>query len=278
MIPQALINQDIKKWIAEDVPLWDVTSTLLPDSKAIGRIFAKQDGIIAGLPIIKRVFEFLETEFILLVEEGSQVKKKTAVASVKGPIVNLLQAERISLNLLGRMSGIATQTAAMIEIARKTNPTMRVSATRKTAPGLGKYDKYAVVVGGGDTHRFNLSDMVLLKENHLKLFNSITEAIGTAKSKTSFSKKIEIEVQNEEQALEASEAGADIIMLDNFSPVQAKHVISKIRKENPTILIELSGNINLENIENFAIQGVNLISSGSLTHSVKNFDLTMIIE
>ena len=278
MIPQTLIDQDIKKWIAEDVTYWDVTSTLLPDAKAIGRIFTKQDGIIAGLPIIQRVFELLETEFIMLVEEGSHVKKKTAIASVKGPIVNLLQAERVSLNLLGRMSGIATKTAAMIEIARKTNPTIRISATRKTAPGLGKYDKYAVVIGGGDTHRFNLSDMVLLKENHLKLFSSITEAVVTAKSKTSFSKKIEVEVQNEEQALEASNAGADIIMLDNFSPVQAKHVISKIRKENETILIELSGNISAENIENFAIEGVDLISSGTLTHSVKNFDLTMLIE
>ncbi len=278
MIPKTLIDQDIKKWIAEDVSYWDVTSTLLPEAKAIGQIFAKQEGIIAGLPIIQRVFELLETEFTLLVEEGSFVKKKTTVASVKGSIVNLLQAERVSLNLLGRMSGIATKTAAMIENARKTNPTIRISATRKTVPGLGKYDKYAIVVGGGDTHRFNLSDMVLLKENHLKMFNSITEAIDIAKSKTSFSKKIEIEVQNEEQALEASEAGADIIMLDNFSPVQAKHVISKIRKENTTILIELSGNISLENIENFAIEGVDLISSGSLTHSVKNFDLTMLIE
>ena len=278
MIPLALIDEDIKKWLTEDVTYWDVTSTLLPDAKAIGRIFAKQDGIIAGLPIIQRVFELLETEFVLLVEEGSFVKKKTAIASVKGPIINLLQAERVSLNLLGRMSGIATKTAEMVKLARKTNPTIRICATRKTAPGLGKYDKYAVVIGGGDTHRFNLSDMVLLKENHLKLFSSITEAVTTAKSKTSFNKKIEVEVQNEEQALEASEASVDIIMLDNFSPVQAKHVISKIRKENSAILIELSGNISIENIENYAIEGIDLISSGSLTHSVKNFDLTLLIE
>ncbi|MBY9001403.1 MAG: carboxylating.nicotinate-nucleotide diphosphorylase, partial [Candidatus Heimdallarchaeota archaeon] len=144
--------------------------------------------------------------------------------------------------------------------------------------GLSKYDKYAVFIGGGDTHRFNLSDMVLLKENHLRMFNSITEAISLAKSKISFSKKIEVEVQNEEQAIEATEAGANIIMLDNFTPQKAKHVISKIKLINDSVLIELSGNINTDNLEIYAFEGIDLISSGSLTHSVKNFDLTMLIE
>ena len=166
----------------------------------------------------------------------------------------------------------------MIEAAKETNPEIRICGTRKTVPGLSIYDKYAIVVGGGDTHRFNLSDMVLLKENHLQKFKSISEAISIAKLKTSFSKKIEVEVQNEEQAIEAVEAGADIVMFDNFSPIQIKHTISKLKKLNLSTLVELSGNINLDNINLYSIEGINLISSGALTHSVKNFDLTMLIE
>jgi nicotinate-nucleotide pyrophosphorylase (carboxylating) len=278
MIPQALVDEDIKKWLAEDVSFWDVTTSLLPMKTAKGKIYSKQDGIIAGVHIAKRVFELMGADFDITVEDGQKVKKKTQIASIKGDIHALLQAERLALNLLGRLSGIATQTANMLEKARSVNASLRICATRKIVPGLSKYDKFAVTIGGGDTHRFNLSDMILLKENHLSMFNSITEAIEKAKEKTSFSKKIEVEVQNEEQALEAVEAGADIIMLDNFSPVQAKLTIPKIKKINPKVLIELSGNINLDNLEMFSLEGVDLISSGSLTHSVKNFDLTMLID
>lgn len=278
MIPQILIDEDIKKWLAEDISFWDITTSLLPRKTAKGKIYSKQEGIIAGIYIVKRVFELMGADFEILVEDGEKVKKKTQIASVKGDIHVLLQAERLALNLLGRMSGIATQTANMLEKARSINASLSICATRKIVPGLSKYDKFAVTVGGGDTHRFNLSDMILLKENHLSMFESVTKAIEKAKEKTSFSKKIEIEVQNEEQALEAVEAGADIIMLDNFTPVQAKIAIPKIKKMNPNILIELSGNINIDNLEMFSLKGVDLISAGSLTHSVKNFDLTMLIE
>ncbi|MHA2357718.1 MAG: carboxylating nicotinate-nucleotide diphosphorylase [Candidatus Heimdallarchaeaceae archaeon] len=278
MIPLVLVDEDIKKWLAEDIPYWDVTTSLLPSKKAEGKIFAKQDGVIAGLHFVQRVFEILGAEFESQVEEGQQVSKKSLIAKVKGHIQSLLQAERLALNLLGRMSGIATFTAQMIEKARTFNPNIRICATRKVVPGLGKYDKYAVVKGGGDTHRFNLSDMILLKENHLSLFNSISDAITSAKEKTSFSKKIEVEIQNEEQAVEAVYAGADIIMFDNFSPVQVKIVVPKVREINSDILIELSGNISLENLDMYSLEGIDLISSGALTHSVKNFDLTMLID
>jgi len=230
------------------------------------------------LPFVKRIFEIVGTEFEVLVDEGARVSKKTTIVSVKGDIHNLLQAERLALNILGRMSGIATQTDTMLQVARKTNETIRICATRKTVPGLSKYDKYAVIIGGGDTHRFNLSDMVLLKENHLRMFNSISEAVNKAKETISFSKKIEVEVQNEEQAIEATKAGADIVMLDNFSPQQAKLVLPKMKAINDSILIELSGNISLDNLEIYSFEGIDLISSGALTHSVKNFDLTMLIE
>ncbi len=278
MIPQILIDEDLKRWLLEDIPLWDITTSLLPNYKAKGKIFAKQEGIIAGLFLVKRAFEMVGAEIKLLVEEGSKVANKTPIVSFTGDINSLLQIERLSLNILGRLSGIATQTDLMINITKKYNPNIRICATRKTAPGLAKYDKYAITKGGGDTHRFNLSDMILLKENHLKMFKSITEAIEKAKNKTSFSKKIEVEVKNKEEALEAVTAGADIIMLDNFKPVNVKLVIPAIKNVNPSILIELSGNITFENVELYAVEGVDLISSGALTHTVKNFDLTMLIE
>jgi nicotinate-nucleotide pyrophosphorylase (carboxylating) len=278
MIPLFLVDKDIIQWLTEDIPYWDVTSSLLPEKKSQGKIYAKQEGIIAGVNIVKRVFEITGSDFNSQVSDGQHVKKKDLIAIVKGDIRALLQAERLALNLLGRMSGIATLTAQMVEIARKTNENIKICATRKVVPGLGKYDKYAVISGGGDTHRFNLSDMILLKENHLRLFNTITEAITKAKEKTSFSKKIEVEVRNEEEALEAVKAGADIVMLDNFTPVQVKIIIPKVREVNPDILIELSGNITLDNLDMYSLKGVDLISSGSLTHSVKNFDLTMLVE
>ena len=277
MFPTPLIDEDIKKWIKDDITYWDVTTSLIPNIQAEATIIAKQQGIIAGLQVMQRVFEIFGAKFEALVEEGQEVEKKTTIAKVSGPIHSLLQAERIALNIFGRMSGIATLTARMVEKAKEFNPNLRICATRKVAPGLGKYDKYAVMIGGGDTHRFNLSDMILLKENHLQFFLSITHAIEEARKRTSFSKKIEIEVKNEEEALEAAEAKPDIIMLDNFSPVQSKHVIPKIREINPTVLIELSGNITIENIQDYPLEDVDLISSGSLTHSVKNFDVTMLI-
>ncbi len=278
MINEVRIEEDVKRWIAEDISFWDITTSLIPKSKAEAKIFSKQEGIIAGLRIAEKIFEMMGADFKPLVEEGERVAKKAQIASIKGDIHALLQAERLALNILGRLSGIATHTAMMIEVAKETNPEIRICGTRKTVPGLSIYDKYAIVVGGGDTHRFNLSDMILLKENHLQKFRSISDAISVAKSKTSFSKKIEVEVQNEEQAIEAVTAGVDIVMFDNFSPIQVKHTISKIKKLELNVLVELSGNINLDNINHYSIEGVNLISSGALTHSVKNFDLTMLTE
>ncbi|MCK5346005.1 MAG: carboxylating nicotinate-nucleotide diphosphorylase [Candidatus Heimdallarchaeota archaeon] len=278
MIPLILVDEDIKRWLKEDIPYWDITTSLLPEKKTKGKIYSKQEGTIAGLPFVQRIFEMLGTEFNGLVAEGSTVSKKTEIASFEGEFRALLQAERTALNLLGRLSGIATQTAKMITIVRQRKPNLRICGTRKIVPGLSKYDKYAITIGGGDTHRFNLSDMILLKENHIRAFNSITEAIHKSREKTSFSKKIEIEVQNEEQAIEAANSGADIIMLDNFSPVQAEQTITNIKSISHSILIELSGNINIDNLEMYALDGVDLISSGALTHSVKNFDFTMLIE
>ena len=278
MIPVFLIEDDIKKWLKEDLPYWDITTSLVPTKSAKATIYSKQEGTIAGLFIIQKIFEMVGAKFELLVEEGTEVEARVAIATISGKFQSLLQAERVSLNILGRLSGIATKTAKMVKLVRQSNPNLRICGTRKVVPGLGKYDKYAITIGGGDTHRFNLSDMILLKENHLAAFDSLTEAITLAKEKTSFSKKIEVEVQNENEAIEAAKSGVDIIMLDNFSPEEVKHAIPKIREFNPDVLIELSGNITMENLQQYALKGVNLISSGSLTHSVENFDFTMLIE
>ena len=278
MIPIFLIDQDIQNWLKEDLPYWDLTTSLLPEKQAEGKILSKQEGVVAGLFIIKRIFQFVGAECKPLVEEGTYVEKGVQIASISGTFQSLLQAERTALNILGRMSGIATQTFKMVKIAKEGNPSLRISGTRKVVPGLSKYDKYAIITGGGDTHRFNLSDMILLKENHLAGFESITEAIQKAKEKTSFSKKIEVEVQDEKQAIIAAKANADIIMLDNFSPEEVKISIPKIKEFNPEVLIELSGNITMENLHEYALKGVDIISSGSLTHTVKNFDFTMLVE
>lgn len=278
MIPVFLIDDDIKKWLSEDIPYWDITTSLLPEEEAEGKIFTKQTGVVAGLFILERIFSFVGAEFIPLVKDGTEVEDRIPIASVKGKFHSILQAERVSLNILGRLSGIATKTAAMVKIAKEYNPKLRICGTRKVVPGLGKYDKYAITLGGGDTHRFNLSDMILLKENHLAAFESITDAIKTAKERTSFSKKVEVEVQNEREAMEAAKAGADIIMLDNFTPEEVKHTIPKVKEFNSSALVEISGNITLENLSDYSIKGVDLISSGSLTHSVENFDFSMLIE
>ncbi len=277
MIPQILVDEDIKKWIKIDIPFWDITANLLPDKNTSGKIYSKQEGIIAGLPFAKRVFELMKCEFKPLIKEGAYVEKKKAIAEVKGDVKDLLQAERTAINLLGRLSGIATLTNRMIQKAREINENIQVSSTRKVMLGFAKYDKYAVTIGGGDTHRFDLSDMILLKENHLRFFDSVKDAVLYAKEKTSFTKKIEVEVQNDEQAIEAAEAGAEIIMLDNFSAQQVKIVVPKIREILPNVLIELSGNVNLKNIDIYPLELLNLISSGALTHSVENFDLTMLV-
>lgn len=278
MIPEPVIDEDVKRWIKEDISYWDITTSLIPNVSSTAIIYAKQDGIIAGIPVVKRIFEIFGASFNPLVEEGARVAKKTKIALIEGKIHALLQAERVALNIFGRMSGIATATAEMIEKATEVNPNIRICATRKVAPGLSRYDKYAVMVGGGDTHRFNLSDMILLKENHLAFFDSITQAIEEAKQRTSFSKKIEIEVKNEEEALEAAKAAPDIIMLDNFSPQQAKHVIKKIKAINDKVLIELSGNIRANNLTDYPLELVDLVSSGAITHSAKSFDLSMLIK
>ncbi len=279
MIPKIIIKHDVHNWIAEDLPFYDISSSFVPNKKVTAVIIAKQEGIVCGLEIAEEIFSQCGTAFLPLKNDGAHVKKLDQIAQINGMVRDILIAERTALNILGHLSGIATQTNKLVSLLTSQGLKTRIAATRKTLPGLRRYEKYAVEIGGGDTHRLNLSDMVLLKENHLAEFESVTQALQTVKDKISFSKKIEIEVTNETEALEAASTGlADIIMLDNFSPDEIRNVIHKIKKIDPNVLIEASGGITPHNLVDYATAGVDIISMGYLTHSVKNFDLSLLVK
>jgi nicotinate-nucleotide pyrophosphorylase (carboxylating) len=281
LIPQWKIAAKIKEYLDEDIPFWDISSSALPNRVGEAKILAKDTGIIAGIPIALEIFRFLNCKLTPLIAEGSEIlSPPKAIARIDGEIRNILAGERLALNFIGRMSGIATTTHAAQKILNecakknKMKPPI-IAATRKTTPGLRLFEKYAVLVGGGDPHRFALSDSIMLKDNHLCEFQSIRDAIVRTKKVCSFSHKIEVEVETFEQALEAAESGVDIILLDNFSTEELRKIVPKIKEKNPKVILEASGGINLANLAAFIDTGVDIISSGSLTHSVKNFDVSL---
>jgi nicotinate-nucleotide pyrophosphorylase (carboxylating) len=235
-------------------------------------LICKQDGIVAGIWVFCRVFELLDdtVEFDLKVQDGDEVKKGQLMAVVTGDIRGLLSGERTALNYLQRMSGIATYTheiAMLLEGSRTT-----LLDTRKTTPNMRIFEKYAVKTGGGSNHRYNLSDGVMLKDNHIGAAGGITPAVKMAKSYASFVHKIEVEVETLEQVKEAVEAGADIIMLDNMTPAQMKEAVKLI---DGRALTECSGNVTRENIKNIIDVGVDYVSSGALTHSAPIMDISL---
>jgi len=209
--------------------------------------------------------------------DGSTVKKKTVILKIIGDARTLLSIERSLLNILTRMSGIATTTHRLVEKLRRAGYKTRVACTRKVAPGLSYFDKKAVMLGGGDTHRFHLDDLVLIKDNHLVILGGVSQTVKKVKSSVSFSKKIEVEVTKEGKAIEAAKAGADIVMLDNFSPQQVKGTIVLLKREGlrNKVLIEVSGGVNNQNILKFADAGSDILSLGEITDSVKALDLSL---
>jgi len=211
------------------------------------------------------------------VPDGSKVEEKATVLKMVGDARTLLSIERTLLNLLTRMSGIATTTSRLTEKVRRAGYKTRIACTRKVAPGLLYFDKRAVTLGGGDTHRLHLDDLIIVKDNHLAIVGDVGEAVKRVRAAVSFSKKIEIEVSTEEKALEAAKAGADIIMLDNFSPQQIKKTIALLEEKGlrGKVLIEASGGINERNILEFAATGVDILSLGEITDSVKALDMSL---
>ncbi len=266
---------DIERFLNEDLGQeGDITSeSLFANEIGQAKIFSKEDCIVAGLEEISIVFKRTGAETELNVSDGDFVKKNTIVAKIKGPIISILKGERLALNILGRMSGIATQTKELVDLCKSINPKVTVAATRKTTPGFRKFEKKAVFVGGGETHRFGLFDAVMIKDNHLKAIGSVENAIKKVKNKVQ-NKIIEIEVENEKDALVAARMNVDVIMLDNFDSEKAEKITKKIKQINPHVLIEISGGITRNNIEEYA-NFADRISLGCLTHSSKNKDFSL---
>lgn len=278
-LPREIVKEKLKSFLKEDLGHGDVTSDLLVMDGTVveAEIVAKESGVLAGLEEIKPLLEEFGLKTEKLKEDGDRLKKGEAILRVIGDAKTILALERTVLNFLCRMSGIATLTAKLVEMVRKAGFKTIIACTRKTAPGLEYFDKKAVRIGGGDTHRLHLDDMILVKDNHIKVVGSVSEAIKRAKEKASFSKKIEVEVSNLAEALEAARVGADIIMLDNFTPAQIKETLLQLEKEGlrSKVLVEASGGINEDNVVEFASTGVDILSIGMLTHSAKALDLSL---
>ena len=260
--------------LKEDITSEDVTTNcVMPEAKA-GEVdlICKEDGIICGLDVFARVFELLDekTKIEFYVKDGDAVKEKQKLATITGDIRILLSGERTALNYLQRMSGIATYTNSVASLLKGTD--IKLLDTRKTSPNNRIFEKYAVRIGGGHNHRYNLTDGVLLKDNHIGAAGGVKEAVAMAKKYAPFVRKIEVEVENLDMVKEAVEAGADIIMLDNMSPEIMKEAVDIIDKRAE---IEISGNVTKENIERIKGLGVDYVSSGALTHSAPILDLSL---
>ena len=270
------LNADhlIMEALKEDITSEDITTNAVMREACPGEVqlICKQDGVIAGLEVYKRVFELLDekTEVEFYVKDGDVVKNKQLMGVVRGDIRILLSGERVALNYLQRMSGIATYTRSIVDLLEGSKT--RLLDTRKTTPNMRVFEKYAVKVGGGCNHRYNLSDGILLKDNHIGAADSVAKAIEMAKEYAPFVRKIEIEVENLEMVKEAVEAGADIIMLDNMTPNEMREAIKIIDGRAQT---ECSGNVTKENVARLVSVGVDYISSGALTHSAPILDISM---
>jgi len=264
-------KKELLRFLAEDLGKGDISSALLPRKKINARIISRQNAIVAGVKFAKEVFALKGCKVRILKKDGVKVKRNQTILEISGTPQGILSCERTALNLLSRMSGIATQTNELVKKipSRKT----RLYATRKTAPGLRFFDKEAVLIGGGEKHRMSLDQMVMLKDNHLSV-EPLERLIKKAKTKH---RKIEVEVENQRDAILAAKAGANIIMLDNFSPKNISRTISALKKLGlrNKVKLEASGGINTSNISNFAKTGVDMISVGSITNSVSGIDLSL---
>ena len=277
LIPQFYVDDIIKNAIREDINYLDQASAFVidEDNETTARFVAKADGVLCGIDIALRVFELLDSSctFSVYKKDGDEIKKGDLIARIHGKTTYLLQGERTALNLLQHLSGVATQTNAAVKAVEGTK--VSIADTRKTLPGLRALQKYAVVCGGGKNHRFNLSDAAMLKDNHIDAGGGILATVKKLRSRVGHTVKIEVETRNLEEVKLAVEAGADIIMLDNMTAEQMKEAVEYI---NGRALTEASGNITLSNIKEKALSGIDIISMGSLTHSVTAMDISMQID
>ena len=275
------ILASIGEFLAEDIGRGDITTqACVPeDVRGFGKFLAKENLIVCGLPVAEAVFFQLDEESPEIetnINEGDEVFEGDVFATLKGYADVLLTGERVALNLMQRLSGIATLTRQYVRAVEGTNA--QIVDTRKTTPGLRMLEKYAVTIGGAKNHRFGLDDGVLIKDNHIALAGGVKEAVKAAKDSVGHLHKIEVEITNWAQLREAIEAGADIVMLDNQTPVEAAKLVEMARNLNPSVLIESSGGMNLDTVRDYAEAGVDLISVGRLTHSARAVDISFKIQ
>ena len=274
-----LIEDALRGFLDEDIGHGDITTDALvdPKTKATGTVICKERATVAGLSESIILLKLLGCQGKPKVRDGQEVPAGAIILEVSGSGSALLKVERVLLNLLSHMSGVATATAELVNIAKKNGGSTRIACTRKTLPGLRYFEKRAVELGGGDTHRLRLDDAVLIKDNHLALAGSIAKSVRKAKAKVSFTKKIEVEATSPDQAVEAGMAGADIVLLDNMTPQQVKKSVSLLEAKNlrDHLLVEVSGGITRENLAGYVVTGVDVISVGSITHSAKAIDMSL---
>lgn len=274
-----VIERKLREFLEEDLGSGDITTDMLvpEDALATSVVRTKEEGVIAGLEEILVLSHFLGLKFEQRVKDGDKVARGAILVEITGSARNLLKAERLILNLLSHMSGIATVTHTAIELAHKENSHVKIAATRKTLPGLRFFEKKAITLVGGDSHRYDLSSMVLIKDNHIRMAGSLETALKRAREKASFTQKIAIEVTNPDEAVKAAKAGADIVMFDNMPSTDVRKAV-RLLEENRLrnkVVLEASGSITLENVRSYAATGVDVISMGFLTHSSKALDITM---
>ena len=281
LIPKSF-DKVIESWLQEDIPSINYHAFIAGDQQQKAILYIKQSGVVSGLAFFSRIFQKLSCEVSFSVPEGTFIsvegKTKVAIGHVTGKVCDILEGERLALNILSHCSGISTNGRQLYELKKKHNWHGKIAGTRKTLPGLRLVQKYALLVAGLDTHRFDLSSAIMIKDNHIKALGSISKAIAKAKEVISFANKIEVEAKNLEEAMEAGENGADIVMFDNYGPKKLKEDAAVLKKKFPKIIIESSGGITEETIADYFDENVDVISMGGVTQEVEKIDFSLKVE
>lgn len=270
-----MLLKEIETFLEEDVGYEDYEE-IVPYTDCKAEIVVKEDGVLAGLAEVEQICDYFSIRYSSAFMDGARIKSDDLILAVEGPGAKILKAERLVLNILGRMSGIATLTNLFVTKAKAVNEHVRVAGTRKTTPGFRKYEKKAIAIGGGDPHRFGLYEAVIIKDNHIQLMG-LENAVKRANEVISFTRKIEVEVESMEEALQAAELHVDIIMLDNMTPAEVNTCVRLLTERGlrDGLIVEASGGINEDNIADFASSGVDVISVGRITHSAKSLGFSL---
>lgn len=282
MFAPTVLRAAVHEWLQGDIPAFDVGGAVVGNKPVQATFFVKSSLVLAGFPFVEAIFYELGCVVTWTVPEGAVLAgsgaRRIAAGTVTGPAARVLQGERTALEVLTRCSAVATYAARVVKAATDKNPNWKgkVAATRKTTPGAFRLvEKYGAIVGGADPHRYSLSTMVMLKDNHIDISGSITKAVAASRKLCGFSTKIEVECRSEADAIEACGAGADVVMLDNFSPEAAATAGKRIKARFPFVIVETSGGITVDSIAKYAADGIDIISVGSITHGPPPVDISM---